>query len=313
MYDKNPDRVLEKAPMKLRLVVLVSTDSSDIYFANQLVKRFNVVGVVAEKQQESVQTSSRIVKALKFMIQPRILTKRIFEEIGKWRVKKYGDKNNEINKKYFGEEGTRLFPADTCKIIYTEGRRTINKPVYTEEIKKLKPDIIAVCGTSVLKKEILAIPPRGVINLHGGLAQEYRGVWTTHWALINEQPEYIGATVHYVSEGIDDGHIIYQGRPRIEMDDNPATLYVKVVKLGIAMMTQAIQDIENDSVRRSPLLKKGNLYLEKMMTHEQIGNAWKRTENGTIRQYLREREERDAKVELAIVNKFVQRSMENEN
>jgi hypothetical protein len=90
-------------------------------------------------------------------------------------------------------------------------------------------------------------------------------------------------------------------------------LYVKVVQLGIAMMIQAIQDIENDSVRSNPLLKKGNLYLEKMMTHEQIGNAWKRVESGTIRQYLREREERDAKVEAAIVNKYIQRSKENEN
>jgi len=302
-----------RAPMKLRLVCLVSSDSSDIYFANQLAKRFNVAGIVVEEQQESVNTSRRIAKALKFMVQPRILTKRIFQEIAKWKVKRYGDRNNEINKKFFGEEGVRLFTGDTCKIIYTEGRRSINRPVYVEEIKKLKPDVIAVCGTSMLKKEILAIPPRGVINLHGGLAQEYRGVWTTHWALVNEQPEYIGATVHYVNEGVDEGNIIYQGRPGIEMDDNPATLYVKVVKLGIAMMTQAIRDIENDSVRSSPLLKKGRLYLEKMMTHEQIGNAWRRAENGAIRQYLKKRKERDAKVEAAIVNKFVPRSVENEH
>jgi len=36
-----------------------------------------------------------------------------------------------------------------------------------------------------------------------------------------------------VAPGIDDGDIVYQGRPQIAAGDTPNMLYVKVVKLGV--------------------------------------------------------------------------------
>ena len=36
----------------LRVVVLVSPDTSDIYFANQLLKKLNVVGAFVEQQYQ---------------------------------------------------------------------------------------------------------------------------------------------------------------------------------------------------------------------------------------------------------------------
>ncbi|MCZ6593928.1 MAG: formyl transferase [Bacteroidetes bacterium] len=112
-------------------------------------------------------------------------------------------------------------------MVYTEGKNAINNIEYVKEIRNLKPDLITVCGCSILRDGILSIPPQGVINLHSGLSQVYRGTWTTLWAIYNKEPEYVGATVHYVSAGIDDGDIFYQGRPEIQEGDNPETLYTK--------------------------------------------------------------------------------------
>jgi methionyl-tRNA formyltransferase len=188
--------------------------------------------------------------------------------------------------------------------VYTEGKKTINEPVYVNAIQEIKPDVIVVCGTSILRDKIISIPPKGVLNLHGGLAQKYRGTCTTLWALFNGEPEYIGATVHYVAPGIDDGDILYQGRPEISITDDPETLYVKVVKLGIEMMIRAIEDIENERVRSCVLTEKGTLYLNRMITPKVLQRVWQNIDAGMLDDYLKNRAVRDEKVHSIMQNVF---------
>lgn len=286
----------------LRVVALVSSDTSDIFFANQLTRELNVVGIVVEQQYEKVNVWTRIVKAFGMIISLR----KLFRKMAAWSTMKYyGEKAAKVDEQNFGEDGKKLSVTDNCKLIFTQGFKAINDPVYIEEIKKLSPDVIAVCGTSILKEDIISIPPKGILNLHGGLSQKYRGVWTTYWALLNEEPEYIGATVHYVSKGIDDGEIIFQGRPNIEIYDNPEKLYTKVVRLGIRMMVKAIKDIESDRAQSYPPEKLGDLYLDKMMTPEILKNAWEKSEQGTIKRYLEEKSARDDKVNLMLKDTII--------
>lgn len=54
----------------------------------------------------------------------------------------------------------------------------------------------------VLKKNIC-------INIHYSLLPAYRGMHSTVWAILNDEP-YFGATIHLMSPYIDDGPIIYQ-------------------------------------------------------------------------------------------------------
>ena len=263
----------------LRVVVLVSSDTSDIFFANQLAERLNVVGIVVEQQYDKVNVRARIGKVLQMVASPGKLLKKMTDVV---TMRYHGRKAREVDEQQFGENGKRLSVPNSCKVIYTEGAKAINNQLYVEEIKKLSPEVIAVCGTSILKEGIISIPPKGTLNLHGGLAQKYRGVWTTYWAILNEEPEYIGATVHYVSKGIDDGAIIFQGRPDIGPDDNPEELYAKVVKLGTRMMVAAIKNIESGTVRNYPLQELGNLYLDRMMTPEILKKVWIKSKQGVI-------------------------------
>jgi len=285
----------------LRVVVLVSSDTSDIFFANQLVKKLNVVGIVVEQQYEKVSVWTRISKALCMITSPRRLLKKMNDRS---TMKNYGQKAFKVDEERFYEDGKRIVAPDTCKLIFTQGTKAINSPVYVEEIKKLFPDVIAVCGTSILKDDIISIPSKGILNLHGGLSQKYRGVWTTYWAMLNEEPEYIGATIHYVDQGIDDGEIIFQGRPDIEVNDNPEELYTKVVKLGIRMMVKAIKNIEADTVKSYPPEMLGDLYIDKMMTPEVLKKVWEKNTQRLIKHYLEEKSMRDEKVTLMLKNTF---------
>ena len=51
----------------------------------------------------------------------------------------------------------------------------INHPEVMELARKLKPDLICVFGTSLIRGELLQEGRLGMVNLHGGLSPEYRG------------------------------------------------------------------------------------------------------------------------------------------
>ncbi|MBE9528970.1 MAG: formyl transferase, partial [Proteobacteria bacterium] len=226
---------------RARVVVIVSSDISDIYFANALLKEVNVVAVVVETQHRATSSKQKFSKLVKGLAHPGAL----YEKLKKSSASKaYLEKAAKINYEGFGDEGIELREKDGVTVIRTEGVRQINNQKYVDMIRDFKPDIIAVCGASILKDPMISIPAQGILNLHGGLAQKYRGVWTTMWAIYNKEPEYVGATVHHINKNIDEGDIVYQGRPEITPDDNHESLYVKVVKLGIKLMVRAVREIE---------------------------------------------------------------------
>ena len=280
----------------IRVAVLVSQDVSDVYFANQMLKELNVVGVLIEQQYEKVDQGimTRAGKAMKYLFTPWRLVKRLSDSR---MAGEYYRLANSVGREFFGDEGRELKGVPPhCRVLRTQGKNAINQPTYVEWIRSLRPDVIAVCGTSILKGDILAIPPQGVLNLHGGLSQKYRGIWTTMWAVFNGEPEYVGATVHYVSAGIDDGDIVFQGRPPVAPEDNPESLYAKVVRLGAEMMIVAIKNIQAGTVTRYPLEEKGRLYLSKMVTPDVLNGSIERIHSGVLQRYLQEKSGRDEKV-----------------
>jgi len=283
---------------KMRVAVLVSGDPSDIYFANYLAAELNVVGIVVENQSAAMPgRAARLKKLISYGASPGRLIKKVKDEM---RMMSSAKKVEDIVESGFGEAGAGLMIGPDVAVRYTTGVNDINEAGNVEFIKGLAPDVIALCGVSIVKEPILAIAPKGTLNLHGGLAQWYRGVWTTLWAIYNETPQLVGATVHYVSKGIDDGDIIYQGRPVIEAEDNHETLYVKVVRLGVRLMARAINEIEAGTIVSHPLTKKGKLYLQKKVTPEVIAATWKKVESGLIRDYVKKVSEADNGGEILV-------------
>lgn len=278
---------------KSRVVVIASKDKSDLYFANQLMQRLNVVGVIVENQLSEPDSTPKFIKAMRLIAKPHVLVSRLYENITDRLRRKFADYYKPENSADFGPEGKKLIPINNCAVLYTKGVNNINAPEYATWLEEISPDVIAVCGASLLRERIISTPRHGVLNLHGGLSQRYRGLFTTDWAIHNEEPEYVGATVHFVTPGIDDGAIVYQGRPEIEATDNPHSLYVKVVKLGVNMMTRAIQDIEERKINPAPLAQKGALYLGRMYDAKARARTWKKIRKGIIAEYLANKAQRD--------------------
>lgn len=96
----------------------------------------------------------------------------------------------------------------------------------------------------ILRDDAIAIPPRGVLNLHSGLLPQYRGVIATFRALLNGDAE-IGCTLHWIdSPSIDAGGIIEM--PRVAVDRAQSLLWhvLALYKPGIDAMARAVLALE---------------------------------------------------------------------
>jgi methionyl-tRNA formyltransferase len=98
-----------------------------------------------------------------------------------------------------------------------------------ELAERLKPDVIAVFGTSLIRGPLLGMGRFGMINLHGGLSPEYRGADCTFWALYNGEPEQVGCTIHFIDAGIDTGKLIAHVSPAVNPGDDELTLFWRAV------------------------------------------------------------------------------------
>jgi len=119
-------------------------------------------------------------------------------------------------------------------------------------LRELAADVIAVYGTAVIKPPVIRLARSAILNMHTGLSPQYRGADTVFWALHNEEPEWVGVTVHALDEGIDSGPIIRTGRPVITPDDDEDSLFCKCVVLGARLYAEAIREVATGARQYPP-------------------------------------------------------------
>lgn len=94
---------------------------------------------------------------------------------------------------------------DTGRIMYV---KTVNGPDAIETMRALTPDIIIQAGAGILRPRLFKVARIGTINMHHGIAPLIRGMDSLYWALWEKRSDWIGATVHWIDEGIDTGAIL---------------------------------------------------------------------------------------------------------
>lgn len=135
-----------------------------------------------------------------------------------------------------------------------ESRELFNEALL-EKVDGLRPDLIVLAGF------LVAIPPKMVerysnriINIHPSLIPSFCGVGyyglKVHEKALERGVKVTGATVHFVTEGMDEGPIIAQKPVFIEEDDTPEVLQRRVMEQAEwILLPRAIDDIANGRVR----------------------------------------------------------------
>lgn len=103
-----------------------------------------------------------------------------------------------------------------------------NAPEVVAQIRALRPDFFfSFYYREMLKPELLEIPARGALNMHGSLLPKYRGRVPVNWAIIRGETE-TGATLHYMTAKPDNGDIVAQQAVPILPDDTAHEVFQKV-------------------------------------------------------------------------------------
>lgn len=118
--------------------------------------------------------------------------------------------------------------------------------VNSEEVRNFllqkSPQLVIVSGAPLLKKRILKAAEGRVINLHPGLAPQYRGRYGSFWPIYNKEPELVGVTVHFVDEGIDTGAILLQQQVDYELSDTLKIITYKQHKTGGDLLVKCLSN-----------------------------------------------------------------------
>jgi methionyl-tRNA formyltransferase len=125
-------------------------------------------------------------------------------------------------------------------------------PEMVEKFSALLPDLIVVVDFGqFLKKNVLAVPNLGAINVHPSLLPKYRGAAPIQWAVANGETE-TGVTVLYVTEKMDAGDIILQEKISIHDEDTALMLEPKLAEVGAVLSIRALDLIREGRVIRKP-------------------------------------------------------------
>lgn len=118
----------------------------------------------------------------------------------------------------------------------------------------LQPDfIICVHFPYLVPRSVLDIPHYGVLNLHPAYLPYNRGWHTATWALLEQSP--IGATLHFMDEGVDTGDIIHQRLLIPSAGDTAHTLYSKLKILEYEVFKEALPSIVTGNFERKPQIR----------------------------------------------------------
>ncbi len=129
----------------------------------------------------------------------------------------------------------------------------INAPAFVARLRARAVDLlVSLACPQILGRDVLGVPARGAINLHGALLPDYRGLLPAFWVLANGEA-HTGVTVHYMSEQVDLGPIILQERVPIRADDTVHTLVQRTkLEVGGPLLVRALEQIEEGTAAGRP-------------------------------------------------------------
>lgn len=135
---------------------------------------------------------------------------------------------------------------------------TINDPEVLELLYDFDPDLVVVSGTRIIKNNILKGLNCRIVNLHVGITPEYRGVHGAYWALVNNDAEHAGVTLHYVDQGIDTGSVLAQKKCVFKSSDNFTTYPLVQLRDGIELLLKYLKTEKQGQLITEGI--KGKLY-----------------------------------------------------
>jgi methionyl-tRNA formyltransferase len=118
----------------------------------------------------------------------------------------------------------------------------IRDATFLESVAALHADVgIVVAYGKILPAALLAIPPRGFLNVHASLLPKYRGAAPIQRAIERGERES-GVTIMRVDEELDHGPMLAIARTPIDPDEHTPALAARLSRLGAEALLRALRE-----------------------------------------------------------------------
>lgn len=121
-----------------------------------------------------------------------------------------------------------------------------------EEIRAFAPDVIVVMAYGqILRKDVLSLPSKAIINLHGSLLPRHRGASCVQAAIDMGDKESGIAAIHVVKK-LDAGDVIFDKAIPIEPDETGGSLHDKLADVAAEVLAETLSRIGDGTDTRTP-------------------------------------------------------------
>ena len=130
------------------------------------------------------------------------------------------------------------------------------------------PELMVVAAYGlILPPWVLALPPRGCLNIHGSLLPRWRGAAPIQRA-IEAGDAQTGITLMQMDAGLDTGEMLLLERTAITADDSSATLHDRLAEIGARLVVQGLAQLAQGRLPATPQPEDGVTYAHKIAKAE---------------------------------------------
>lgn len=142
--------------------------------------------------------------------------------------------------------------AQTLQLPVIQPEKIKKNEEFQKQLVRLAPEAIIVVGYGrLIPSWMLALPPRGNINVHASLLPKYRGAAPIQWAIAGGE-QVTGVTTMLLNEGLDTGDILLQREMQIRPNDTSITLSPRLAALGAGLLVETVLGLQDGTVHPVP-------------------------------------------------------------
>jgi len=269
----------------MRIGILTSTGTRHRFFANAIRADFPVVAV----GYEETGYSPAAVKNEELTPEQKKVVEAHFAE------------RDRQEQRFFGSDSSFLINGPEVSV-FRIARGSLNSDQTRDRFLARDVDTVLVYGTNLIREPLISQWQGRMLNMHLGLSPYYRGTATNFYPLVNEEPQFVGATIHLIDAGIDSGPIVRHSRPDIVLGDMPHTIGCKAILAGIRAMKKSLGELARDGmVKAQPqwVVADARLYLRRDYDPRHVVDLYRKIDAGLIDRYVRA--SRNRKCDLRLI------------
>src|SRR6185503_4359301 len=166
--------------------------------------------------------------------------------------------------------GLKLAPSAVKALAIGRGLPVLQPPT----LKAASPpvgqriDVLVVAAYGlILPQALLGAGRHGALNIHASLLPRWRGAAPIQRALLAGDSE-TGISIMQMDAGLDTGPVLKQAKTPIRDDDDAASLYDRLAKMGAELIVEALDQVESSRSVATPQQKSGITYASKVDKRE---------------------------------------------